>query len=181
MDQVEAVSDSTISDLLEGYKPADLPEPFDISQIDNIEGLDFTSGVLSKADHKDFCGNPEKGIYGRYYLIDGSSELKPPVVGTIDIYKQDIKTAWQASDKDQTIWKMNLKSNVISVWDSMYVGLTRDKVVQFNQSNSGIAIKKGDFYYSSDFNNFSVVYNFKNDTLRELTVTRKCEEEKNKN
>jgi hypothetical protein len=180
-DQLETVSDSTISEIVEAHKTTEIPEPFDISQIDSKKGLDFTSGVLSKEDFKEYCDNSDNGIYGRYNLIDQNSELEHPVVGTIDIYKPDSESNWQASDSNQTIWKINLKSDVISVWDSIHVGLPRDKVVQFGQTNKGFCIKKGDFYYSCDFNNFSVVYNFKNDTLAELTVTRNCEKEKKKN
>ncbi len=177
--EIETVSNFTISDLVENHKSTELPEPFDIVQIESTKGLSFTSGVLSREDHKEYCDNSESGIFGRYYLIDQNSKLKHPVVGTIDIYKSEKKSNWLASDTNQKVWKIHLKSNVISVWDSIHVGLSRNKVIQFGQSNNGLCIKKGDFYYSCDFNNFLVVYNFKNDTLTELTVKRNCEKEKN--
>ncbi len=181
IDQLETVSDSTILDLVEDHKTTELPEPFDITQLKITDRFDFTSGGLPKKDLQEYCENAEKGFFGRYNLIDRQSNLEPPIVGTIDIYKSGKMSSWRASDTNQTVWKINLKTDVISVWDSVHIGLPRDKVVQFGQSNKGFCMKKGDFYYSCDFNNFSVVYNFKNDTLTEMTITRNCEEERKKN
>ena len=120
-------------------------------------------------------------MYGRYNLISQNTTLEHPLVGTIDIYKPGKMSGWRASDTNQIVWKIHLKSDIISVWDSIHVGLSRDKVVQFAKTNNGLYIKKGDFYYSCDFNNFSVLYNFKNDTLTELTVTRNCDKEMKEN
>ena len=100
-----------------------------------------------------------------------------PVGGTIDIYKEGEMSDWKFSDSGQKIWKIHLKSNVISVWDSIYVGLSREKAEEFGQVNNAFCMKKGDFFYSCEFDDFLVIYNFKADTIRDLKVIRICEGE----
>lgn len=180
-EEFEIVTDTTISEVINQHKLTELPEPFNVSQLEYTKGLYFTSGVLSKKEQKEYCDNSENGLYGRYNLISQNTTLEHPLVGTIDIYKPGKMSGWRASDTNQIVWKIHLKSDIISVWDSIHVGLSRDKVIQFGKTNNGLCIKKGDFYYSCDFNNFSVLYNFKNDTLTELTVTRNCDKEMKEN
>lgn len=180
-EEFKFVPDTTILEVINQYEFTELPEPFDISQLEATKGLYFTSGVLSKKEQKEYCDNSENGLYGRYNLISQNTNLEHPLVGTIDIYKPGKMSGWKASDTNQIVWKIHLKSDVISVWDSIHVGLSRDKVIQFGKTNNALCIKKGDFYYSCDFNNFSVLYNFKNDILTELTVTRNCDKEMKEN
>src|SRR5690606_25622822 len=137
--------DSTISDLVEKHRLTKLPEPFDISRIETTKGFYFTSGVLSRQEHNEYCDNSEIGIYGFYNLIDQNSKLEHPVASTIDVYKPGNASNWQASDTGQKVWKIHLNSDVISVWDSIHVGVSREKVVQFGQKNNGLCMKKGDF------------------------------------
>ena len=179
--EVEIVSDSTNSAPVEQYRPIELPEPFDVSKIETIVGLDFTSGILPENDYGAYCDNSESGIYGFYNLIDIRSKSRPQLVGGIDIYKPDKTSAWRASDTNQKVWRIHLRSEVISVWDSIQVGLTRDDIVEFGQANKGVCHEKGDHHYSCHFNNFSVVCIFENDTIQELTITRNCERVNNGN
>jgi hypothetical protein len=97
-----------------------------------------------------------------------------PVGGIITIHSNNKMPGWKSTDTDQTKWQIHLKSDVISVWDSITIGMTRIQIENFGKTNKGFCLRKGDTFYSCDFSNFSAVYLFQNDTLKELTVTRKC-------
>jgi len=180
-EEIENVSDSTIKELIEKHKTTELPEPLEVSKLEFMSRLDFTSGGLPSEDKKNYCDSSGIGFYGRYNLIDRRNQNIDALVGVIDIFKLGQMSNWKSSDSNQTVWKIHLKSDLISVWDSIHVGLTKDQIVQFVNANDGFFMKKEDINYSCDFNNFTVVYNFMNDTLKELTVTRNCRNRKEKN
>lgn len=166
--------DSIKVQILESHLSSKIDEPLEISEIDKLE---FTSGCGKEILEHKKCDSSNTGFYGSYFLIDSdyADEMGRPVGGIITIYSNNNISGWKSTDTDQTIWEIQLKSDVISVWDSIRVGMTRNKIEKFGKINNGFCIKKGDAYYSCDFNNFSAVYIFRNDTLKELTVTRKCE------
>jgi hypothetical protein len=172
-EQNRTLKDSISTEFAETYLEMTIREPFLVSEIDQLE---FTSGGGQSVIDNEYCDTVSNGFFGTYFLIDPdfADERGVPVGGTIEVHASDKMKGWKSNDTTQTIWEINLKSDVISVWDSIHVGLTRTEIDNFNQVNKGICIKKGDIYYSCDFNNFSAVYIFKNDTLKELTVTREC-------
>ena len=172
----EVTKDSLKLQLLESHLNSKIAEPFQVSDIDKLE---FTSGGGKEIENHKKCDSSGTGFYGSYFLIDQDfvDEIGRPVGGIITIHKNNKMSEWKSTDTDQTIWKIHLKSDVISVWDSIKVGMTRSQIETFGKANNGFCVKKGDAFYSCDFNNFSAVYIFQNDTLKELTVTRKCEKE----
>lgn len=179
-EQINVEQDSALTDLFIRHMNSKISEPFKVTDIDS---LNFTSGGGESVNQNEYCDSLNSGFFGTYFLIDEdfSDEMRRPVGGTITIHADGKMIGWKSDDTTQTIWKIHLKSDVISVWDSIHVGLTRGEIVKFGQAHNGFCMKKGDFYYSCDFNNFSVVYYFKNDTLTELTVTRNCERKNKKN
>ena len=173
--EIEVTEDSLKLQLLESHLNSKIAEPFQVSEIDKLE---FTSGGGEEIENHKKCDSLGTGFYGSYFLIDRDfSDEIGPVGGIITIHSNKKMSGWKSTDTDQTIWKIHLKSDVISVWDSIKVGMTRSQIETFGKANNGFCVKKGDAFYSCDFNNFSAVYNFQNDTLKELTVTRKCEKE----
>jgi hypothetical protein len=141
--------------------------------------VEFTSGIGEPVENHIKCDSSGTGFYGSYHLIDPdfADEMGRPVGGVITIYSKNKMSGWKSTDTDQTIWKIHLKSDVISVWDSIKVGMTRTQIEKFGKANNGFCLRKGDAFYSCDFNNFLAVYIFEKDTLKELTVTRKCDQE----
>lgn len=172
----EVTTDSLEHQLLETHLNSRIAEPFQVSDIDALE---FTSGRGEEVASLKKCDSSSTGFYGTYFLIDRDIAYKPggPVGGTITIHSNKRMSDWKSTDINQTIWQIHLTSDVISVWDSVTVGLTRSQIEAFGKAHNGLCIKKGDKFYSCNFGNFSAVYVFQNDTLRELTVTRKCEQE----
>ncbi|MCF8374641.1 MAG: hypothetical protein K9H64_23685 [Bacteroidales bacterium] len=177
VDNKETNQDSLKVQLLEAHLKSKIDEPFQVSEIDKLE---FTSGGGKEIMEHKKCDSSNTGFYGSYFLIDPdfADENGRPVGGIITIHSNKKMSGWKSTDTDQTIWEIYLKSDIISVWDSIKVGMSRNEIENFGKMNNGFCVKKGDFYYSCDFNNFSVVYIFHDDTLKELTVTRKCEKEK---
>lgn len=173
--KIVGVSDSAISESIHQPAPGKISEPFNISQLEISDRLDFTSGGLPKQDQQKYCENTQKGFFGRYHLIDRKSLFETPLVGTIDIYKPGEMSSWRASDTNQIIWKIFIKSDVISVWDSIRVGISRATVVEFGKTNNGVCDTLREGYYSCEFSNFTVDFRFQNDTVKELTVFRKCD------
>ena len=178
MDVQESNQDSTEIQLLGSYLNSKIDEPFQVSELDKLK---FTSGGGEEMENHKKCDSSNTGFYGSYFLIDQdfADEIGRAIGGTITIHSNKKMSAWKSTDTDQTIWKIHLKSDVISVWDSVKVGMARSQIEKFGKANKGFCVKKGDAFYSCDFNNFSAVYIFQNDTLKELTVTRKCEKNKN--
>lgn len=172
----DITKDSLKLQLLESHLNSTISEPF---QISDIYKLEFTSGGGEEIENHKKCDSLGTGFYGSYFLIDQdfADEIGRPVGGIITIHSNKKMSGWKSTDSDQTIWKIHLRSDVISVWDSIKVGMTRSQIETFGKANNVFCVKKGDFFYSCDFNNFSAVYIFQNDTLKELTVTRKCEKE----
>lgn len=177
MKKIEIDKDSVIIDLLEKNIKAKLPEPLQLSKLETIHGLRFTSGGVSTKDKVQYCDSSENGFYGRYHLLDFNSKIEQ--AGIIDIFSPGKMYEWKPSDTNQTIWKIQLKSDIISVWDSIHVGLSREKIILFSQENNGSCTEKDEFFYSCDFNSFSVTYRFENDTLKEFTVIRNCGKKNN--
>ncbi len=178
-EQKENIKDSITTEIIETYLKATIREPFLVPDIDRLE---FTSGSGQSVIDNEYCDTVSNGFFGTYFLIDPdfADERGIPVGGTITVHSSGKMKGWKSNDTTQTIWEINLKSDIISVWDSIHVGLNRTEIENFSQVNKGLCVKKGDVYYSCDFNNFSAVYIFKNDTLIELTITRKCGGKKGK-
>lgn len=172
IDVQEVTTDSLEHQLLKTHLNSGIAEPF---QVSDIEALEFTSGLTSLSK----CDSSGTGFYGTYFLIDRDLANEPggPVGGTITIHLNKSMSDWKSTDTNQTIWQIHLKTDVISVWDSVTVGMTRSQIEAFGKEHNGLCVKQGEAFYSCDFNNFSAVYIFQNDTLKELTVTRKCEQE----
>jgi hypothetical protein len=126
---------------------------------------------MSSSDR--FCDSDSLGFYGRYNLIDRRIIKGVPIAGHIDIFKIGKMSEWKSSDKNQRIWEIYLSTNILTVWDSISIGLPRQIINNFIHANNGFCIKKGDDL-SCDFNNFGAIFKFKNDTLNELTITRSC-------
>jgi hypothetical protein len=168
--------DSLAQSLIQKYKTNEIVEPIDFKNIQTAEFLDFTSGSIRQIETSDYCDSIKKGFYGRYTLLDKRriSDTITPIVGLIDIYMEGEMATWKFTDQGQKIWKINLTSDLLTVWDSIKVGLPKQKILQFGESHNAVCINKGENYYSCDFNNFSAVFRFKNDSLSELTITRKC-------
>lgn len=167
-------TDSAVVAYFKRHIDNQIGEPFDLQRLTSNKQVDFTSGGAPKTDKEQYCESEENGFFGRYHLIDRRYS-KAERFGIIDVYKRDKMSNWKASDPDQKIWKIELNSNALSVWDSIHVGLTRQQVEEFGFKNNGFCVKKGDYYYSCDFNSFFVNFSMLNDTLRSIMVTRKCE------
>ncbi|WP_417610535.1 hypothetical protein [Owenweeksia hongkongensis] len=173
IERKEITPDSIISETIQTKLRSQISEPFKVS---NIDRLNFTSGGGHYGKQNELCDSLENDLFGIYYLIDENSSYNSgsPVGGTITVHINGKMTSWRSDDTTQTIWKIHLISDVISVWDSIKVGLTKNKIVKFGQVNNGLCIEKEGFDYLCDFGNFSAIYKFENDTLTELTVTRNC-------
>ena len=154
-------------------------EPF---LVQDIDGLNFTAGGGPSIKNNELCDTLKSGFFGSYFLIDPGFEDENghPTSGTIIVHVTGKMKDWKSIDSNQTIWKINLKSDVISVWDSIHVGLSRKEIEDFSISNNGHFKKRGPDLYSCAFNKFSVDYLFKNETLKELSINRNCDLEMSK-
>jgi hypothetical protein len=175
-EQVEIDKDPVSTEIVQQSLKSKIPEPFRIAEFSR---LDFTSGGTPARIREEFCDSLTTGFLGNYYLIDKdfSDANGRPVGGIITVHVDGKMGSWKSDDTTQTILKIHLLSDVISVWDSIHVGLTREEVERFGKANDGFCFEKGHLAYSCDFNNFSADYIFKDDILTELTVRRNCESE----
>ncbi len=154
---------------------ARLPEPLVLSLLYTTDRLDNTSGGLPNEDKATYCDSSEHGFYGRYNLIDRRIRNRVPVIGLIDVHNPGTMANWKVTDTTQRVWKISLTSDILSLWDSLHVGLRRDDVAQFNQLHQGECVEIDDQNYECVFQNFLIDYTFSDDTLAKLTVRRACE------
>ncbi|PHR46532.1 MAG: hypothetical protein COA32_10330 [Fluviicola sp.] len=152
-----------------------ISEPF---KSKDIESLYFTSGGVSKAEGNEFCDSLETGIFGKYYLIDEdfSEKTGEGVGGTITVHVKEENIGWRADDTTQTIWKIHLLSDVVSVWDSVHVGNTREYIERFYKEHGATCRRESEMYFC-EFENYSVENKFEKDRLVEMIVTRLCDKE----
>jgi len=145
-----------------------LPVPFNVLDIDKIQGLKYTSGG-SRADGS-LCENTKNGFYGNYYLIDLKNKYER--AGIITIFKegQDM-SKWTPSDTSQQFRLINLKTDILSVWDSIHVGIPQSQLQLFIKDYFNY--KKGTLIHC-EFDNYVGDFTILGDTLHELTIKSKC-------
>ena len=151
-----------------------LPEPFDIKNIDDLE---FTSGMVSTTKAYNKCFNVKTSSYGAYYLIDSkysktSNNLSSSNIITVRTPNE--ANNCKSTDTNQTVIKIHLKSDIIAVWDSIRVGISKTAVDEFTTNNLGYCKKYGNGIYLCDYDNFLAFYIFKKDTLKEMKIFRSC-------
>lgn len=145
-----------------------LPIPFDISTIDNIENLYYTSGG-SPANGK-LCDSTTNGFYGNYYLIDELN--KKERAGIITIFREgaDMST-WTPFDTTQKFRLINLKTNILTVWGKLQVGMNEEELKLF--IGERFNYKKGTMIYA-DFGVYDADFRVLDNTLKEFTIKKKC-------
>lgn len=169
------IKDSLSKKIEPNNKERFIKNPLNVEKLELINHLDFTSGGSPEKKNFQSCFNNQKGFYGRYHLIDKTSKLLPVIKGHIDIFKEGQLGNWNANDKNQEVFKINLKTNLVVVWDSIKIGLHKKQIEQFSKVNYGLCTTLNDSIYFCDFNNFSATFNFDSDTLKELTIIRNCD------
>lgn len=170
----ESHQDSAYTHLSGSFPEGRIGEPFQVAEIDQLE---FTSGGGKGIEKHIQCDSAQTGFYGSYFLIDRqyADEVGRPIGGTITIHSDGNMADWKSTDTDQIICRIHLKSDIIAVWDSITIGMTRSEIEQFGEANGGFCVQKGEAHYSCDFYNFSAVFQFQQDSLKEIIVTRNCE------
>lgn len=170
LEEIENTQD-TISTEAINILPITAPYP-----VSKIAQLEYTSGGGQAVEKNEFCDNIDKGFFGTYFLVDRDFTVatEQPIAGTITVHANGKMKDWKPEDSTQTIWEIHLKSAILSVWDSIHVGLPRTEIEHFGQQNQGLCVNQGDNIYACDFQTYKAVYLFKNDTVSELIVTKNC-------
>lgn len=151
-----------------------LSTPLIITDLDMIEGLDWTSGFVNK--DASYCDFSEDGQYGCYYLIDKleadkGSNFSEVRVGEIVVYRKR-GNDWTVNDTTQFIQSVILRSNLISVWDSVHVGMKKDKLLDFIGAHK---IVEKDSLLHVDFNSYYCEFTFLEDVLSKIYILKKCD------
>ena len=174
--QIDVLINNQILDSIENSKfnKRNIEEPLNISEIDKMK---FTSGGGHDLKDENYCYSIETGFYGSYSLIDEdySDKIGRPVGGRILVHSRGAMADWKSTDTNQTIWRIHLVSDVISVWDTIKVGTPKNQIEKFAIANKGNCFYIGPSFYACDFNNFSATFHFRNDLVGELLVVRSCE------
>lgn len=177
--QIDDLIEKRIEDslILDEFNNRKIDEPINVSDIDKMK---FTSGGGFSLEDGEYCDSLKTGFYGSYFIIDEnySDIIGRPVGGRITVHSDGKMINWKSTDTNQTIWNIHLESDIISVWDSIHIGLTKSEIESFSSKNNGLCVEIGNKFYNCDFNNFYTIFEFKNDKLKELTITRKCNNKK---
>jgi len=146
-----------------------LSEPVDIVDLKSLEWLTTTSGVVPHSELKNLCvQNDSLGFYGFYFLID-KTVVRP--IETLKIHTSQHNKKWNFDSKKEQFVEINLTSNKITIWDSIKVGLSEEKLKQF--IGERFHYKKGTMIYS-DLDSYEGIFIIANDTIIELTIKNKC-------
>ena len=125
--QIDVLINNQILDSIENSKfnKRNIEEPLNISEIDKMK---FTSGGGHDLKAENYCYSIETGFYGSYSLIDEdySDKIGRPVGGRILVHSRGAMADWKSTDTNQTIWRIHLVSDVISVWDTIKVGTPKN-------------------------------------------------------
>ncbi len=169
--ELQVTRDST--DTLSNYSQ-ELPPPIIITDLDEIRTLDWNSGIINK--DTSFCYPIKGGQYGRYYLIDrfhasNSQDISKVLVGEIVIFRKTGKL-WTVNDTTQKFQNITLRSNIIAVWDSIYVGLNKEKLIDFIGRN--FHYQKGAILHA-EFDNYYGDFTIIGDTIQKIYISRRCD------
>jgi hypothetical protein len=146
-------------------------EPFDVTMLEKNRIM-FTSGGASGLVTKKFCENTKIGFYGSYHVYNMYGPHED--AGHITIYKEGKMSDWKASDTNQKVLHIELNSPIVSVWDSIKIGLTKSKIDSFAKKYNAVNKSKSDTSCSYVLKNFQADFIFSNDTVKKLVVTRLC-------
>ena len=148
-----------------------LQEPINFKNLKPNERFDFTAGGLYEIKYD--CENIKSGYLGQYVLFDKKSDLKSPIVGTIHIYNKGLMSNWKFDDEDQKIMKLTLKSDVLTLWESIKIGNDKNTVDEYFSNMNKVVKQKGNLI-SYIFKNFMIDCYFTSKLLSEITITRVC-------
>ena len=149
-----------------------LGPPIDINELKRQPWLETTSGVLGKKGASGLCPKDPETFFGLYFLIDRRRPGGPP--GRLTISKPHAPTMWRDDDQDENFVQLELSSGRIKIWDRIAVGDHEDSLMAFLGNNfrhrkvSYIVAQIGDYH---------VEFNMQNDTIRELTVRKTCDQQ----
>jgi hypothetical protein len=108
-----------------------MPPPFAWSALNHTPGLDVTSGGGPELRH--YCSADSTGFYGQYTLIDRRDpRLEDSRVGTLIIHHPDADMgSWTSDDERQAFRYLSLHSSVLTLWDSVRVGMSEAALLDF--------------------------------------------------
>lgn len=132
-------------DTLKGYNKdlkVNLPEPIKFSQLIPNQRLSFTNiEELPYGKDSNYPINQNDGFYGRYTIVEKISSKHLSVCGYIDVRKEGKIDYSKFSDKNQVIWEILVASEIITIWDSIKVGIPRKVIEDFGRINNGLCIR----------------------------------------
>src|SRR5690606_11765078 len=94
-------------------------------------------------------------------------------VGRLTIYKDHAPVKWSYDDKDEEFVKLELQSGRIKVWDKVTVGDHKDSLLAF--IGDRFHYHKGTIVVA-EIGDYQGEFSILNDTIRELTVRRTCDQ-----
>ena len=153
-------------------KPFNLGTPIDMNIINELE---YTSGGVPKKISNTFCNNINVGFYGRYNIVDMTLNVvsSNPITSTIDIYKIGTMENWKPEDINQKVLRIWTKSNQLLIWGKLKTGDKKSILDDFLNEHKLFHYVKGTSYYF-ETTNYKAQFRIENETIKEITLNRKC-------
>jgi hypothetical protein len=172
--KIEIAQNDLSSDTVEiQNKTFELEPPLDITSLSEVEQLDWNSGVANSKN--EYCYNSSDGHYGFYSLIDKrklkTNNIDEILVGRILIHRKKSKSVWTEKDTTQKIQRIELRSDILTLWQELKVGLSNEDLLNFIGDN--FHYQKGTVLYA-ELPGYNCNFTILSDTIAEIIIDKKC-------
>lgn len=151
----------------------ELEPPIDITRLSEIKYLDWNSGVINSK--KEYCYHSKNSHYGFYSLIDkrkiNTNSIDEIIVGRIVINRKKSKSIWTEKDTTQIIQHIELKSDILTLWQVLKVGLSKHDLLNIIGDN--FHYQKGTIIYT-EMKGYNCSFSIKSDSISEITIDKRC-------
>lgn len=150
-----------------------MPPPMDLTVLSTTPHLSYTSG--GSPANGTLCDSTADGFYGFYSLIDTRVHSSNPYVGTLTIFRPGSDMSdWTPTDTNQLFRSVNLQSGMLTVWDSMRVGMSERALKHF--IGDRFHYKKGPLLFA-EIGGYDCSFSILGDTIHEIEVKVRCASE----
>lgn len=141
--------------------------PVDLKKLLSEDFLETTSGVIPKSETKNFYKPFETGFFGSYTLLNTNDTTEKRYIGNLIVFTTEQAENWRQDSENQFFVEIELEQPIIFVWDSISVGISENKLLDFIGDN--FHYKKGTLIYS-ELGDYTCNFYIVADTIRQIKI-----------
>ncbi|KAA1240784.1 hypothetical protein [Aquimarina sp. RZ0] len=169
--KIEVVEKKSVQENNPEIPIREFSDPINLTEIKNLEFLTTTSGVVPHSELESLCKQNEEGFYGFYHLINKNKKYW--MMGLLTVYVTDKPESWKFNSKNETLSMLELKTDDIKVWDSISIGISQSKLLDF--IGTSFHYKKGSTLYA-ELGEYKSSFTMSKDTVSGIKIVKSCKE-----